>query len=198
MDANVSECFVNQAEDSDENCINDTDLLIDLDIEVTADTAFLEPGIFPVDWNRYMVNRPSEHEVDARVRELLTPNEIEQNMLTQEDVDLCLRSIGPESHPLLPSDACRVNILRYQGMHRELIHRTAMLALAFHSGHDFAKATGMGTQAWRFAVANSTRDSQKRLFKFFMDLGHVLLMSKLFWTPWSGAKTCGTFCQQST
>jgi hypothetical protein len=54
-------------------------------------------------------------------------------------------------------------------MHRELIHRTAMLALAFHSGHDFAKATGMGTQAWRFAVANSTRDSQKCLFKLFTD-----------------------------
>lgn len=46
MDANISECFVNHAEDSDENCLNDTDLLIDLDIEVTADTAFLEPGIF--------------------------------------------------------------------------------------------------------------------------------------------------------
>jgi hypothetical protein len=90
MDANVSEYFVNQAEDSDEDCINETDLLIDLDIEATAETAFLEPGIFPIDWNRYMVNRPSEHEVDARVRELLTPNEIEQNMLTQEDVDLCL------------------------------------------------------------------------------------------------------------
>lgn len=103
MDANVSECFVNRAEDSDEDCINDTDLLIDLDIEVTADAAFLEPGIFQVDWNRYMVNRPSEHEVDARVRDLFTPNEIEQNMLTHEDVDLCLQSIGPESHPLLPS-----------------------------------------------------------------------------------------------
>lgn len=50
-----------------------------------------------------MVNRPSEHEVDARVRELLTPNEIEQNILTQDNVDLCLQSIGPESHPLLPS-----------------------------------------------------------------------------------------------
>lgn len=46
MDANVSECFINQAEDSDEDCIYDTNLLIDLDNEATVDTAFLNLAFF--------------------------------------------------------------------------------------------------------------------------------------------------------
>ena len=55
----------------------------------------------------------SDDEVDGRVANLLSPYKIEQNHLAQENVDLCLRSIGPEIDVELPS---RMKPLNYQNI----------------------------------------------------------------------------------
>lgn len=54
-------------------------------------------------------------------------------------------------------------------MHREVIRKTANIALAFPDGFAYTRATGLHFQAWTFTVANSGRDSQELLLRLFTD-----------------------------
>src|SRR6266536_5766654 len=70
---------------------------------------------------------------------------------------------------LIHIEACKQNIQSYKAMHRKLIQRTAMVALAFQNGDDFDRATSMSSQAWQFNVANSSHDSQECLIRLYTD-----------------------------
>jgi hypothetical protein len=116
-DALLAEFLIDQAEDTDDEYDSDTELLVspstemlvDQDIEDTVDTAYVESADSPGHWTRYVCRELSDDEIDVRVAKLLTPDQIKENRLTQEDVDRCLRSIGPEIHPVLPSGIVTLN-----------------------------------------------------------------------------------------
>jgi hypothetical protein len=90
-------------EDFDCGYNSNTELLVDQDIVDAEDKAcYDEEANTSVHWAQKVPSDLSDAEINARVAKLLTPTQINENRLTQEDVDLCMRSIGPEIHPELP------------------------------------------------------------------------------------------------
>jgi hypothetical protein len=109
-DAILSEFLIDEVEGTDDEDDNDMELLVSPSTEAPVDQnavgvvemANLRSAKTPDCWNCYIFSELSDDEVDGRVANLLSPDKIEESRLTQEDVDLCLRSIGPEIDLVLP------------------------------------------------------------------------------------------------
>jgi len=110
-DAILSEVLIGEIEDTDDEDESDMELLVSPSTEANVDQnavgvvdmANLRSAKSPDCWNRHVFSELSDDEVDGRVANLLSPHKIEESRLTLEDFDLCLRSIGPEIDPVLPS-----------------------------------------------------------------------------------------------
>ena len=111
IDAILSKFLIGEVEGTDDDDDGDMELLVSLSTEAPVDQnavgvmdmAHRRSAKTPDCWNCHVFSEFSEDEVDGRVANLLSPDKIVESRLTQEDVDLCLRSIGPEVDLVLPS-----------------------------------------------------------------------------------------------
>ena len=110
-DAILSKFLIGEVEGTDDDDDSDMELLVspstdapvDQNVVGVMDMANLRSAKTPDCWNCYLFSEFSDDEVDGRVANLLSLDKIEESRLTQKDVDLCLRSIGPEIDLVLPS-----------------------------------------------------------------------------------------------